>query len=58
MDTIAQVMTKHSQIGQLDRMAGQAIQTKEQYKEANSGLAGEDFEDMYRAYRAGYRGAK
>jgi hypothetical protein len=50
----AQDLRKHADNGSLDRMAGSAIQTREQYKEANPGLTFEDDSDIYRAYRAGY----
>lgn len=53
--TVAKTLRGHCDNGKLDRMAGSAIQTKAQYKEANPGLSVEDFEDIYRAYRAGYR---
>lgn len=56
--TTAETYRKHAENGTLDRMAGQAIQTKAQYKEANQGLSYTDFEDCYRAYRAGFRGTK
>jgi hypothetical protein len=42
--------------GKLDRMAGQAIQTKSQFKELHQALTYSEFEDLYRAYCAGYRG--
>jgi hypothetical protein len=44
--------------GKLDRMAGQAIQTKSQFKELHQTLTYSEFEDLYRAYCAGYRGHK
>lgn len=49
---------KQAENGTLDRMAGQAIQTKAQFKEANQTLGFTDMEDLYRAYCAGYRGHK
>lgn len=61
METIAKQAAdyrKHAENGTLDRLAGQAIQTKAQYKEANQDLSYIDFEDCYRAYRAGFRGTK
>lgn len=44
----------HAENGALDRIAGSAIQTKDQYREANPTFTGEDAADIYRAYRAGY----
>lgn len=41
--------------GALDRAAGMAIQTREQFANGNRDLSAEDFEDAYRAYGKGYR---
>lgn len=40
--------------GQWDRMAGQCIQTKAQFKEDHPGVGPVDLEDLYRAYRNGF----
>jgi hypothetical protein len=48
------ILRQHAENGTLDRMAGSAIQTKDQYREANPTFTGEDAADIYRAYRAGY----
>lgn len=50
----AQDLRAHAEIGGLDRMAGLAIQTREQYQRANPTITGEDAWDIYRAYRAGF----
>lgn len=53
-----EAMRAQAETGKLDRMAGQAIQTKSQFKEAHQSLTYSEFEDLYRAYCAGYRGNK
>lgn len=62
METTATVtvdtLRAQAENGTLDRMAGQAIQTKAQFKEANQSLTYSEMEDLYRAYCAGYRGHK
>jgi hypothetical protein len=51
-----QTLKDHAGNGVLDRLAGSAIQTKAQYREAHPMFTGEDADDVYRAYRAGYAG--
>lgn len=52
----ADTLRAHAENGTLDRLAGSAIQTKDQYAEAHATFTGEDAADVYRAYRAGYVG--
>ena len=54
METMAQAYRTHRGNGILARLAGEAIKTKAEYAESYPGLPAEDFEDFYRAYRAGF----